>query len=74
MLANSDGYLNALNHIKREIADAQNRAVQSANAEVIQLYWRVGRLIDERSLWGNKYLEPFPAIYALRFRALKAFP
>ena len=73
MLANSDGYLNALNHIKREIADAQNRAVQSANAEVIQLYWRVGRLIDERSLWGNKYLETLSRDIRLAFPGIKGF-
>ena len=54
MLANNDDYLNALGRIKSEIAEAQNRAVQSANAEVIRLYWRVGRLIDERSLWGKQ--------------------
>ena len=57
MLANNHDCLNALGRIKSEIAEAQNRAVQSANAEVIRLYWRVGRLIDERSLWGSKYLE-----------------
>ena len=37
MLANNHDCLNALGRIKSEIAEAQNRAVQSANAEVIRL-------------------------------------
>ena len=73
MLANNDDYLNALGRIKSEIAEAQNRAVQSANAEVIRLYWRVGRLIDERSLWGSKYLESLSQDIRTAFPGIKGF-
>lgn len=73
MLANNDDYLNALGQIKSEIAEAQNRAVQSANAEVIRLYWRVGRSIDERSLWGSKYLESLSQDIRTAFPGIKGF-
>lgn len=73
MLANNDDCLNALGRIKSEIAEAQNRAVQSANAEVIRLYWRVGRLIDERSLWGSKYLESLSQDIRTAFPGIKGF-
>ena len=73
MLANNHDCLNALGRIKSEIAEAQNRAVQSANAEVIRLYWRVGRLIDERSLWGSKYLESLSQDIRTAFPGIKGF-
>ena len=34
--------------IKDRIAQAQTRAVLSVNAELIRLYWDIGRLIDEQ--------------------------
>lgn len=42
--------------IKARIRQAQTRAIFSANAELVRLYWDIGRLIDERQEregWGT---------------------
>jgi hypothetical protein len=49
------GYAVLLKDIKDRIAQAQARAVLSANAELVRLYWDVGRMIDGRQRqegWG----------------------
>ena len=37
-----------LNEVKVRIRQAQSRAVIAANAELVRLYWDIGRLIDRR--------------------------
>lgn len=73
MLANNDDYLNALGRIKREIAEAQNRAVQSANAEVIKLYWRVGSVLNDNSRYGKVFIESLAKDIRLAFPGIKGF-
>jgi predicted nuclease of restriction endonuclease-like (RecB) superfamily len=51
----SAGYAHLLTEIKARIRLAQTRAVFSANAELIRLYWDIGRMIDDRQRqerWG----------------------
>ena len=48
-------YPKLLADIKRRIQAAQSRAVLAVNAEMIRLYWGIGRLLDERQAregWG----------------------
>ena len=48
-------YAGLLADIKTRIQSAQTRAVLAVNAELIQLYWQIGRLLDERQAqegWG----------------------
>jgi predicted nuclease of restriction endonuclease-like (RecB) superfamily len=50
------GYAVLLKEIKDRIAQAQARAVLSVNAELVRLYWDIGRLIDSRQRqegWGT---------------------
>ncbi len=54
------GYAAFLDSLKKRIQRAQAKAVLSANREVIQLYWDIGRLICERQEqagWGQSVLE-----------------
>jgi len=49
------GFPTLLREIKARIQHAQTRAILSANAELVRLYWDIGRLIDqrqEREGWG----------------------
>ena len=41
-------YASLLENIKQRIRAAQVRATFSANAELIRLYWDIGRAIDQR--------------------------
>ena len=56
-------YSELLSEIKARVRQAQQRAVLSANAEMILMYWNVGRLIasrQEREGWGAKVLPAAP--------------
>lgn len=49
-------YADLLSAIKIRIRQAQTKAVLSANAEMILMYWDIGRIIDERQHregWGS---------------------
>ncbi len=43
-------YANLLGQVKERIRRAQVRAVLSVNAELIWLYWDIGRILDERQV------------------------
>jgi predicted nuclease of restriction endonuclease-like (RecB) superfamily len=49
------GFFALLEDVKARIRGAQTRAVLAVNAEMVRLYWDIGRLIDERQQregWG----------------------
>jgi predicted nuclease of restriction endonuclease-like (RecB) superfamily len=53
------GYADLLREVKLRIREAQTRAVLSANAVMIRLYWDLGRLIDRRQHrmgWGTSVI------------------
>ena len=48
-------YKNLVLEIKQRIGEAQTRAVLAVNAELLQLYWDIGQMIDQRQRqegWG----------------------
>jgi predicted nuclease of restriction endonuclease-like (RecB) superfamily len=50
------GYAQLLKDIKARIQQSRTRAIFSLNAEMIRLYWDIGRMIDERQQqegWGT---------------------
>jgi len=52
-------YSQLLSDIKGRVRNAQHRAVLSANAEMILMYWDIGRMIaakKEREGWGAKVI------------------
>ncbi len=55
-----DGYADWLNQLKQDIARAQQRAVLAVNAELVQLYGRIGQEIlnrQETQGWGAKVID-----------------
>lgn len=57
MLLNSQEYIEVVGNIKKEIYAARHKAVLGANKELICLYWNIGKVINENSTWGNKFIE-----------------
>jgi predicted nuclease of restriction endonuclease-like (RecB) superfamily len=50
-----EGYLETLEQLKQDIRQARTRAALAVNAEVVELYWRIGRAIldrQEHDGWG----------------------
>ena len=55
------GFPKLLKEIKARIQGAQTRAILAANAELVRLYWDIGRLIDEQQRqrgWGCRRDSP----------------
>ncbi len=52
----NDKFIKAINEIKKEIRLAQYNAILNVNKEMILLYWNIGKIIIENSVWGNKFL------------------
>ena len=47
-------YAETLEAIKAETRSARIRVARSANSQIIELYWRLGRLIVERQLQDGR--------------------
>lgn len=70
------GYADLLAEVKSRIYAAQNRAMLSANSEMIALYWDVGRMIDERQKrekWGAAVIPRLARDIRNEFSEVKGF-
>ena len=69
-------YAKFLNELKERIRTAQNKAVLSINAELISLYWDIGRRIvesQEKSVWGKGVVEKLAGDLRREFPDVKGF-
>lgn len=79
MLANTPDYLRTFNQIKDDIAQTQVASVAQVSANLVWMYWRIGGILNERSEWGNKFVqslshdirEAFPGIKGFSVRSLQ---
>ncbi|HNA61619.1 MAG TPA: PDDEXK nuclease domain-containing protein [Rhabdochlamydiaceae bacterium] len=81
-VVDSKSYDKFIEHIKKDILDSQLRAAASINKELIELYWRIGKMLSEKASaesWGSKTIEriardlssSFPNVTAFSHRNLK---
>jgi predicted nuclease of restriction endonuclease-like (RecB) superfamily len=73
MLINNNDYISALGDIKGRIKAAQRRVLLSANEELFMLYWNIGKVINEYSSWGNKFVENLARDIKLDFPDVKGY-
>lgn len=69
-------YADWLAAIKARVATARQRAALAANAELIQLYWQIGRDILQRQAqqgWGSKVIERLARDLREAFPEMKGF-
>ena len=50
-------YLQNLHRIKDTIRQNQNKAMTVVNSAMIITYYEIGTIINEKKVWGNKYIE-----------------
>ena len=70
------GYADWLADTKARVVAARQRAALAANAELIRLYWQIGRDILERQArqgWGSKFIERLARDLRLAFPEMKGF-
>ena len=56
MLMNTKEYLAVVEQIKAQIAFARQRVVLNANAELLMLYWNIGKIINENTTYGSRFI------------------
>ena len=66
-------YVFVVESIKNQIRNAQHKAILNANKEMLILYWNIGKVIDEHSEWGNKFLKNLSTELAKEFPYSKGF-
>jgi predicted nuclease of restriction endonuclease-like (RecB) superfamily len=70
------GYIDWLADIKSRVSAARQRAVLAANAELVRLYWQIGRDILERQAsqgWGSKVIDRLASDLREAFPEMKGF-
>jgi len=73
MLINAEEYLNIVSDVKQEILLARQRIINGANRELVELYWKIGVIINERKSWGDKLIQNMARDITLEFPALRGF-
>jgi predicted nuclease of restriction endonuclease-like (RecB) superfamily len=73
MLINNNEYLSVVNDIKTRIKEAQHRVLLTANGELFSLYWNIGKVINNYSVWGNKFVENLARDIKLDFPKAKGY-
>ena len=72
----SNDYAATLVDLKRRIRAAQQRALRSVNAELVQLYWQIGELIHQRQAaggWGRSVVQRLAADLQKEFPGRSGF-
>ena len=66
-------YVIVVENIKEQIRSAQHKAILSANKEMLILYWNIGKVINENSTWGSKFLSKLSSEITNEFPSTKGF-
>lgn len=73
---NISEYTLLLNNIKQRVLLAQKRAIFSANAEMLRMYWDIGEMLfhkQQEAAWGAKFLERIAIDLKNDFPEIKGF-
>jgi hypothetical protein len=71
-----EGYADWLGDIKTQIHEAQQRAAQALNLELVSLYWRIGSAtLDQQNQqgWGAKVIDRLAHDLRTNFPEMKGF-
>ncbi len=61
------------NNIKNEISKTQFEIMMNANAKLVNLYFNIGKMLEENSRWGNKFIDNVAVELKISFPNLKGF-
>lgn len=66
-------FKSVINEIKNDIKDTQIRAVQQVNSELILLYFRIGKHLNDNYKYGNKFIDELSKELKIEFPNFKGF-
>ena len=53
----NESYDLAINNIKEDIKNTQLNIMINSNISLVNLYYRIGKVLYENSSWGNKFID-----------------
>ena len=59
--------------IKNEIYKTQTLIMSDANKRLLDLYFYVGKIVNENSSWGNRFIESLSTEMKIEFPNIKGF-
>lgn len=57
--------------IKKDIKSTRFKIIENANVELLNLYFRLGKIIDENSKYGNNFIKKLAVELKLEFPNMK---
>lgn len=66
-------FKNIVVEIKKQINTTQIEIFQNANKSLLKLYYNLGKIIDENSSWGNKFIDELAIELKISFPNIKGF-
>ena len=73
MLPENNDYKELIENIKNKVREAQYRAMLKANGEMIQLYWNIGKELNEQVRYGNAFIDTLAKEIKLELPNIKGF-
>lgn len=73
MLPDNNDYKNLIEEIKNKVREAQYRAMVKVNSEMIQLYWSIGKELNEQVQYGNTFIDTLAKEIKLDSPKVKGF-
>jgi len=73
MLIENSDYFQLLDDVKLLIKTAQYKAVLGANKEMMELYWKVGKMIIDNTKYGKKFIQHLSSDIRLEFPEVRGF-
>ena len=66
-------FKNIIFEIKNQINNTQIEIFQNANRSLLKLYYNLGKIIEENSSWGNKFIDELTIELKVSFPNIKGF-
>ncbi len=60
-------------NIKKEIINTQTQILSDANIRLINLYFKLGKIINDNSKWGDKFIDTLEVELKVDFPTIKGF-
>ena len=66
-------FKNIVEEIKQQINSTQYEIFKNANMNLLRLYYNIGKIINEYSIWGNKFIDELATELKITFPNIKGF-
>ena len=66
-------FINIVNEIKNEIKTTQIKVAVEANKSLINLYFKIGKILDENSKYGNSFIKNISHAIKMEYPNMKGF-